>query len=59
MGGAGGERMTVHYSVTVDFDSSEAYDRSDIYDLFEAFIEKEIAKGVMTACDTWMEDDGE
>ena len=51
--------MTVHYSVTVDFDSSEAYDRSELYDLFEAFIEKEIAKGVMTACDTWMEDDGE
>ena len=59
MGGAGGERMTVHYSVTVDFDSSEAYDRSDLYDLFEAFIEKEIAKGVMTSCDAWMEDDGE
>lgn len=57
MGGAGGERMTVHYSVTVDFDSSAEYDRSDIYDLFEAFIEKEIAHGVMTACDTWMEED--
>ena len=51
--------MTVHYSVTVDFDSSEAYDRSDIYDLFEAFIEQNIAKGVMTSCDAWMEDDGE
>ena len=51
--------MTVHYSVTVDFDSSEAYDRSDIYDLFEAFIEKEIAHGVMTACDAWMEEEGD
>ena len=51
--------MTVHYSVTVDFDSSEAYDRADLYDLFEAFIEKEIARGVMTACDAWMEEEGD
>jgi hypothetical protein len=51
--------MTVHYSVTVDFDSSEEHTRSDIYDLFEAFIEQTFAHGVMTSCDTWMEDDGE
>ena len=37
--------MTVHYSVTIDFESSEEYTRSDLYDLFEAFIEQNIAKG--------------
>ena len=57
MGGAGGDSMTVHYSVTIDFESSDAYDRSDLYDLFEAFIEQNIAKGVMTSCDAWMEED--
>ena len=49
--------MTVHYSVTIDFESSEEYTRSDLYDLFEAFIEQNIDKGVMTSCDAWMEED--
>ena len=44
VGGAGGDSMTVHYSVTIDFESSEEYTRSDLYDLFEAFIEQNIAK---------------
>lgn len=49
--------MTVHYSVTIDFESSDAYTRSDLYDLFEAFIQQNIAKGVMIACNAWKEDD--
>ena len=51
--------MTVHYSVTIDFESSEEYTRSDLYNLFEAFIEQNIAKGVMSSCDAWMEEDDE
>ena len=51
--------MTVHYSVTVDFDSEEEYTRADLHDMFEAYIEQTMPKGVMTSCDAWMEDDGE
>lgn len=50
--------MTVQYSVTIDFHSSEAYDRSELYDMFEAFIEQ-LPHGVMTSCDAWMEEDDE
>lgn len=57
MGGAGGERMTVHYSVTVDFDASDDYDKAQLYDMFRHFVEQDIANGVMFACNVWKEDD--
>lgn len=50
--------MTVHYSVTLDFDSTEPYSKAQIYDIFKSVIE-DMPHGVMTACDTWMEDDDE
>ena len=50
--------MTIHYSVTIDFESSEEYTRSELYDLFEAMIEQ-MPHGVMTSCDAWMEEGDE
>lgn len=49
--------MTVHYSVTVDFDASDDYDKAQLYDKFRHFIEQDIINGVMIACNVWKEDD--
>lgn len=49
--------MTVHYSVTVDFDASDDYDKAQLYDMFRHFVEQDIANGVMFACNVWKEDD--
>ena len=51
--------MTTHYSVTVDFDASDDYDKAQLYDMFRHFIEQDITNGVMTSCDAWMEEDDE
>lgn len=52
----GGDSMTVHYSVTVDFDADDLRTKPEVYDMFEDFVEQTFG-GVMTACTPYIDDE--